>query len=92
MKKSDLVASLAERMDVPRKVAKEAVDAVFESMTRALAAGNRIEIRGLGAFRVHEYDGYDGRNPRTGERVEVLPKRLPLFRPSRLLEPGAADE
>ncbi len=92
MKKSDLVAALAKRMNIPRKVAKEAVDVVFDKMTRALAEGDRIEIRGLGAFRVHEYDGYEGRNPRTGARVDVLPKRLPLFRPSRLLEPGAGDE
>lgn len=60
---------------------------MFETMARALAEGDRIEIRGLGAFRVHEYNGYEGRNPRTGERVDVLPKRLPLFRPSRLLDP-----
>lgn len=86
MKKSDLVEALAAEAGLPRRVAKEAVDLFFESLVQALEQGERIEIRGFGSFRVHEYRGYEGRNPRTGERVDVLPKRLPLFRQSRLLE------
>lgn len=91
MKKSELVAALAARVGVPRRVAKEAVDLIFETMARTLAEGGRIEIRGLGTFRVHQYDGYKGRNPKTREPVDVLPKRLPLFRPSRLLNPDGDE-
>ena len=86
MKKSDLVTALAEEMGISKRMAKEAVDLFFEVMTRSLERGDRIEIRGFGSFRVHRYNGYRGRNPRTGETVDVLPKRLPLFRQSRLLE------
>ncbi|RMF15723.1 MAG: integration host factor subunit beta [Candidatus Dadabacteria bacterium] len=86
MKKSDLVTALADEMGISKRMAKEAVDLFFEMMTRSLERGERIEIRGFGSFRVHRYNGYRGRNPRTGETVDVLPKRLPLFRQSRLLE------
>ena len=94
MKKSDLVERLAEEMDVSKRVAKEAVDLFFETMARVLERGERIEIRGFGSFRVHHYSGYEGRNPRTGEAVDVLPKRLPLFRQSKLIDvpqPGSGD-
>lgn len=101
MKKSDLVESLAREMGISKRLAKEVVDAFFEMKANALQRGERIEIRGFGSFRVHKYNGYRGRNPRTGDSVEVLPKRLPLFRQSRLLdvldekdgnESAAADE
>ncbi len=92
MKKSDLVAALADEAGISKRMAKEAVDLFFENMARALERGERIEIRGFGSFRVHDYNGYRGRNPRTGEAVDVLPKRLPLFRQSRLLEIEETNE
>ena len=49
-------------------------------MKQALVNGERIEIRGFGSFSIREYDGYDGRNPKTGEKVKVAPKRLPFFK------------
>jgi len=53
---------------------------VFSEMANALAKGDRVEIRGLCSFFVKEYKSYQGRNPKTGERVQVAPKRLPFFK------------
>ena len=86
VKKSDLVTTLADETGISKRLSKEAVDAFFELMAKALERGERIEIRGFGSFRVHKYNGYRGRNPRTGDSVDVLPKRLPLFRQSRILD------
>lgn len=56
------------------------VSTVFEEITQALSDGNRVELRGFGAFSVKQRDGYKGRNPRTGESVEVKPKFVPAFK------------
>ena len=53
---------------------------VFSTMSRALIAGDRIEIRGFGSFVVKTYDGYTGRNPKTGETIQVEEKKLPFFK------------
>ena len=58
MNKSDLVEALGEREDITRTKAEEVVDLVFSEMTNALVAGDRVEIRGLGSFKVKSYDGY----------------------------------
>lgn len=60
--------------------AAKVVNTFFDSMKDALKNGDRIEIRGFGSFKIKEYEGYVGRNPRTGEKVDVRPKRLPFFR------------
>jgi integration host factor subunit beta len=60
--------------------AARVVNTFFDSMKEALKNGDRIEIRGFGSFKIKEYEGYVGRNPRTGEKVDVKPKRLPFFR------------
>ena len=56
------------------------VDIFFESMTKALSNGGRVEMRGLCAFKVKGYPGYTGRNPKSDEPVKVKPKRLPFFK------------
>ena len=66
--------------------AEAIVNAIFDSMEQALKRGERIEIRGLGSFEVRSYKAYDGRNPRTGSRVEVKPKRLPFFKVGKELK------
>ena len=63
-----------------RRDAEVMVNAVFESLAEALRRGERIEIRGFGSFEVRSYKAYEGRNPRTGDPVEVQPKRLPFFK------------
>ena len=86
MTKSQLIESLAAREGITVKAAEEVVGVVFDSITSALVHGNRIEIRGLGSFKVKKYDGYDGRNPKTFERIEVKPKKLPFFKVSKELK------
>ncbi len=85
MTKKELVDILSEAEDISRRSAKRVVDAVFESMSAALIEGNRIEVRGLGSFKVKHYNGYKGRNPKTGEKVSINPKRLPVFKVGREL-------
>lgn len=80
MTRSELIGILATRCRLPRATAELAVRAVFDTMAESLARGEGIEIRGLGSFRVREYPGYRGRNPRSGSTVDVAPKRLPHFK------------
>jgi integration host factor subunit beta len=80
MNKSDLTKALSKDMDLPVRKAEEIVDKVFDTMTKSLVSGDRIEVRGFGSFTVREYDGYTGRNPKTGETTVVVAKRLPFFK------------
>lgn len=80
MTKTQLIEALAKAEGITLKAAEEVVNVVFESIAGALVRGNRAEIRGLGSFKVKKYDGYIGRNPRSGEKIEVKAKRLPFFK------------
>ncbi len=80
MNKSDLVESLAGKKNLTYKKAEEIVNLIFDSMTQALVDEDRIEIRGFGSFVVKHYEGYLGRNPKSGEVIEVQPKKLPFFK------------
>lgn len=80
MNKAELALEVAKRAQVSQKVAKVVLDAVFDEMAKALREGERIEIRGFGSFVPREYGSYQGRNPKTGEPVNVPPKRLPYFK------------
>jgi integration host factor subunit beta len=85
MLKSDLIEMLVQRRGITQKQAEAAVETVFEYMKDALCRGENIEIRGLGAFHVKNYQGYQGRNPKTGEVIPVKPKRGLLFRTGKEL-------
>lgn len=80
MNKSELIEAVAEKTKITKKRAEDVVNLIFDSMIEAMAKGDRIEIRGLGSFVVKEYGAYTGRNPRTGESIEVKPKKLPFFK------------
>jgi integration host factor subunit beta len=80
MNKSELIKTLAEERNISVEEATDIVNIFFDSMKEALKNGNRVEIRGFGSFKIKEYKGYQGRNPKTGEKVEVKPKSLPFFR------------
>jgi integration host factor subunit beta len=80
MKKSNLIVALADKNNLTGKQAMDIVDLMFEDFTNELKNGGRIEIRGFGAFTVREYKAYKGRNPKTGEHVEVKPKKMPFFK------------
>ena len=85
MLKSDLINILVVKRGVTQKQAELTIETIFESMKSALCSGENIEIRGLGAFHVKHYDGYQGRNPKTGEVIPVKPKRGILFRTGKEL-------
>ncbi|MEL6344259.1 MAG: HU family DNA-binding protein [Myxococcota bacterium] len=86
MTKSELIDALAERRGIPRQIAEEVVHTFFEQMKETLCEGGRIEFRGFGSFKVRDYPAYIGRNPRTLERIQVPPKRLPVFKVSKLMK------
>lgn len=86
MNKSELIETVAEKARITKKRAEEVVNLIFDSMIDAMVKGDRIEIRGLGSFVVKEYGAYTGRNPRTGESIQVKPKKLPFFKVGKELK------
>ncbi|PIW00575.1 MAG: integration host factor subunit beta [Deltaproteobacteria bacterium CG17_big_fil_post_rev_8_21_14_2_50_51_6] len=86
MNKSQLIEALAKAENLPVKKAGEVVNTFFGDMEEALVKGERVEIRGLGSFKVKNYDGYTGRNPKTGEMINVAPKKLPFFKVGKELK------
>lgn len=80
MNKLELITELGEQQNLSKNEAKKVVDLFFSEVCDALEKGERVEIRGLCTFKVKSYDGYDGRNPKTGELVKVKPKKLPFFK------------
>ncbi len=86
MNKSQLIEALAKEENLALKKAEEIVNTVFREMEKALVKGERVEIRGLGSFKVKNYDGYEGRNPKTGEIIKVKPKKLPFFKVGKELK------
>ncbi|MDR2800627.1 MAG: integration host factor subunit beta [Desulfovibrio sp.] len=86
MNKSELIKTLAEETNISLDDATLVVNTFVESMKKTLLAGDRIEIRGFGSFKIKEYGGYSGRNPKTGEKISVVPKRLTFFRAGKELK------
>ncbi|MDB4442511.1 integration host factor subunit beta [bacterium] len=80
MNKIDLINALENECRISKKEAATIVDLFFYKISSALAEGDRVELRGLCTFFVKEYESYNGRNPRTGETVNVGPKKLPFFK------------
>lgn len=86
MNKIELIQSIKVSSGLTRAEAQKVVEVFFDAMADALARGCRVEIRGLGSFKVKEYKSYTGRNPETGELVTVKPKKLPFFKPGMELK------
>ena len=80
MNKLELIDALREECRISKREAATIIDLFFDRISEALAEGDRVEIRGLCSFFIKEYKSYQGRNPRTGEDVQVAPKRLPFFK------------
>ena len=80
MNKSELIEDLAAKTGYNPKLTDKMVRIFFDRIKAALSAGDKVEIRGFGSFTLKKYKGYIGRNPKTGETVEVKPKQLPVFR------------
>jgi nucleoid DNA-binding protein len=83
--KQDIVHQVIERTGLPRTKAEAAVDTVFEGLKKALAAGDRIELRGFGVFNVRPRKTGIGRNPRTGAEVTITPGHAVRFKPGKEL-------
>jgi len=80
MNKSDLMVALSKDTELSHTKAEAVVNVLFDEMTDALVREERVEIRGFGSFKVKQYDGYTGRNPKTGNLINVKPKKLPFFK------------
>jgi len=86
MTKADLVNEVSRAISASRKDAEAVVENIFNGIVEALRADDKIEIRGFGSFRTRRRRGRIGRNPKTGAKVEVPPKRIPFFKPSKELK------
>jgi integration host factor subunit beta len=85
MTKADLVEMVAESSALPRKQADEVVQVILDSIIAALGRGEKVELRGFGSFRIRRRGERNGRNPKTGDRVHVPPKKIPYFKPGKHL-------
>ena len=84
--KADLIEEVLRVTELPRKESETIVETIFESIIDSLQKGEKIEIRGFGSFRTRQRRGRTGRNPKTGAKVEVPPKKIPFFKPSKELK------
>jgi integration host factor subunit beta len=86
MTKADLIDEVSRIVELTRKDSEVIVDTIFGSIVRSLHTGDKIEIRGFGSFRTRQRKPRIGRNPKTGDRVEVPAKKIPFFKPSKELK------
>ncbi|PKN68825.1 MAG: integration host factor subunit beta [Deltaproteobacteria bacterium HGW-Deltaproteobacteria-12] len=86
MNKSGLIEALSQKLNLTEKKAIDVVNLVFKGFTDELKKSGRIEIRGFGSFVVKNYDAYTGRNPKTGTKIKVDPKKLPFFKVGKELK------
>ncbi|MDT3426826.1 DNA-binding protein HU-beta [Paenibacillus forsythiae] len=88
MNKSDLINQVTEATELPKKDVTKAVDAVFEAITEALQSGDKVQLVGFGNFEVRERSARKGRNPQTGEEIEIPSSKVPAFKPGKALKDG----
>jgi len=86
MNKIDLIQALKDSNHLSKSEAEAVVNLFFDQMAVALAQGDRVEIRGLSSFSIKKYRSYTGRNPKTGEKVKIKPKKLPFFKVGKELK------
>ena len=86
MTKAELVEQVADTTELTKKHAELIVNTVFESIVQSLQNGEKIELRGFGSFRIRQRGARIGRNPKTGARVDVPPKKIPYFKPGKDLK------
>ncbi|MEO5922289.1 MAG: HU family DNA-binding protein [Bryobacteraceae bacterium] len=86
MTKAELIEEVSRVVEMTRKDSEVIVEAILGSVVRALRTGDKIEIRGFGSFRTRSRQPRVGRNPKTGDRVDVPAKRIPYFKPSKELK------
>ena len=80
MNKLELISTLKERTNLTKSESADVIKIFFDSLSQSFVEGERVEIRGFCSFHVKEYKSYTGRNPKTGQKVVIPPKRLPFFK------------
>ncbi len=85
MNKTELVAKVAEATELSKKDAQKAVEAVFDAITEALKAGDKVQLVGFGNFEIRERSARKGRNPQTGEEIQIAASKVPAFKPGKAL-------
>jgi len=86
MNKLELISALKTKANISKAEAANVIQIFFDNMSKAMAKGERVEIRGLCSFFVKNYKSYTGRNPKSGEKVTIKPKRLPFFKAGKELK------
>lgn len=92
MNKTELVSAVAESAELSKKDATKAVDAVFEAVQNALSSGDKVQLIGFGNFEVRERAARKGRNPQTGEEIEIAASKVPAFKPGKALKDAVAGK
>jgi DNA-binding protein HU-beta len=85
LNKSDLINKVAEASELSKKDATKAVDAVFDAISEALQGGDKVQLVGFGNFEVRERSARKGRNPQTGEEIDIPASKIPAFKPGKSL-------
>lgn len=88
MNKSELISRVAEVTELPKKDVTKAVDAVFQTISEALQNGEKVQLVGFGNFEVRERSARKGRNPQTGEEIDIPASKVPAFKPGKSLKEG----
>ncbi|MFD0619322.1 MULTISPECIES: HU family DNA-binding protein [Paenibacillus] len=88
MNKSELIAQVAEATELSKKDVTKAVDAVFDAISAALQSGDKVQLVGFGNFEVRERSARKGRNPQTGQEIEIPASKIPAFKPGKALKDG----
>ena len=92
MNKAQFTEKFASKNNIPIKLADRIIDTIINDIKETLIQGKRIEIRGFGSFFVKEYDNYTGRNPKTGEKIEVEKKVVPQFKVSKIYKNDLVED
>lgn len=85
MTKAELVDNVAEKVNLTKKQTEVVVNILFSSITEALSAGDKVELRGFGSFRIRKRNPREGRNPKTGDAVHIPAKKVPFFKAGKEL-------
>lgn len=86
MNKTELMNKVAQKAELDKKTAEKAVNALFETLTEAFEAGEKVQIMGFGTFEIRERPAHTGRNPATGEPIEIAASKTPVFKASKTLK------
>ncbi len=91
MNKAELISSIAEKTELTKKDAEKAVNAMLESISEALASGDKVQLVGFGTFETRDRAERQGRNPQTGEKITISATKVPVFKAGKALKDSVAQ-